>query len=90
MNKQLRQPRQQTMKVKELTDLGLIAGLMTLGHQPKARRLEGKRVIFVFETDPNFENLCSSYFSKGMKGNFYDYNATLRAVKSSIFQIQNS
>ncbi len=56
-------PRQRTMKVKELNDLGLVTGLITLGYKPKSRRLQGKKVIFVFETDKEFEKQCNDYFN---------------------------
>lgn len=76
------------MDFKEISDLGLVTGLMTLGYKPRERRKEGKRVTFVFDTDDHFESLCKDYFNNRMEVDAHTYNTTLKAVKSSIFQMQ--
>lgn len=76
------------MTMKEISDLGLIAGLMTLGYAPIERRKEGKRVIFVFETDDNLESLCNDYFNNRLSVDAHTYSTTLKAVKSSIYQLE--
>ena len=62
--------------IKEITDLGLIAGLMSKGYSPLERRLDGKRVIFVFETDEILEALCNDYFNNRMDVDANTFNRT--------------
>lgn len=76
------------MDTKEITDLGLIAGLMSKGYSPLERRPDGKRVIFVFETDEILEGLCNDYFNNRMDVDANTFNRTLRGVKQAIFQMQ--
>lgn len=78
------------METKELSDLGLIAALIALEIHPKSKRLQGKKAIFVFETNKEFELLCKDYFNKVMIGDFYSYNKALRKVRSSVYQMKET
>lgn len=78
------------MKIKEVSDFGLVAGLVCLGYAPRERRKEGRRVIFVFESDENFEQLCDDYFNNRMDVDAQKYFASLRSVKASIYQMEES
>lgn len=78
------------MNTKEISELGLIAGLMTLGYAPRERRKEGRRVIFVFETDENFERLCEDWYNNRMDVEAHHYFNTLRGVKASIYEMEDS
>jgi hypothetical protein len=74
--------------IKETSDLGLIAGLMTKGYQPLERRKDGKRVLFVFESDQNFEALCEDYYNNRMEVDANSYQRMLKSVKMSIYQME--
>lgn len=76
------------METKEISDLGLIAALMSIGYAPIERRRENRRVIFIFETDDNLENLCNNYFNNRLSVDAHTYSTTLKAVKSSIYQLE--
>lgn len=76
------------MNVKEISDLGLVAGLVTLGYSPLERKKEGRRVVFIFENDENISQLCDDYFNNRMDVDAQRYHTTLKAVKSSIYQME--
>jgi hypothetical protein len=78
------------MNMKEISDLGLVAGLVCLGYSPRERRKEGRRVIFVFENDDTLEGLCEDYFNNRMDVDAQKYFAAVRSVKASIYQMEDS
>lgn len=77
------------MKTKELTHLGVIAGLMSLGYSPLERIKRGKQVSFVFESDDELERLCEDYYSNRMEVDAQNYYTTLKAVKAGIYQMED-
>ena len=77
------------MEFKNITNLYLIAGLMTKGYAPIERRKEKKQVIFVFETDEELENLCNDFFNGRMMVDAQTYGMTLKIVKTSIYDTIN-
>ena len=78
------------MEFKEISDLGLITGLLSLGYAPKERRRDGKRVIYVFESSDNLKQLCEDFFSNRMSVDAQTFHTTMKAVKSSIYQMEKS
>lgn len=76
------------MNTKEISDLGLIAGLITKGYNYTGVFKQGRRVVFEFEWDENMQSLEDSYFSGGMEVDAQAYNAILRKVKSVIYQLE--
>jgi hypothetical protein len=79
------------MQTKELDNLGLITGLMSLGYPPVERRREGKKVYFIFEWDENMEQLESDYFN-GRMGipDAQNYHTTQKAIKTSIYRSEDN
>jgi hypothetical protein len=75
--------------MKEISDLGLIAGLITLGYAPVKREKQGKRVMFYFESDPQLEQLCQDFYDHRLMVNAFDMHMALKQVKTSIFQMEN-
>ena len=73
----------------ETSELGLIAGLITLGYTPLERRKEGKRVVFMFEQDDEIERLKEAYYNNRLDVDAYKYATTLRSVKTSIYQMKD-
>jgi hypothetical protein len=78
------------MQFKEISDLGLTAGLMTLGYQPIERRKEGRKVIFTFESNDEIETKCDDYFNNRLDVDAHTYYITVRGVKSSIYQMEET
>ena len=77
------------MQFREISDLGLIAGLISLGYAPLERKLGDKsRVIFVFESDDVFESLCQDYFNNRLDVDAQSYFSALKSVKTGIYQLQ--
>ena len=75
-------------KLEPISDLGLIAGLMSLGYSPVGRIKEGRRVIFNFEWDENMESLKNDYFNHALNVDAQTFHITLKSVKSSIYQME--
>lgn len=78
------------MEYKRLNDLAFISALMTLGYMPTERSKEGNKVYFTFEWDENMADLENKFFTSGLSGDMFTYSNTLKAVKQSIFQMQNN
>lgn len=77
------------MKTKEVSDLGLIAALTTMGYTALERRQDGKRIVFVYETDPNFELICDNYFNHHLEVDAFTYHMALKSIKQAIWQMQH-
>ena len=77
------------MEMKQISDFGLIAGLMSLGYAPRERVKEGKRVIFIFESDEELEQLCNDYYNNRLSVDAQTYSTTMKAVKTSIYQMED-
>lgn len=75
------------METKEISDLGLIAALMSIGYAPIERRRENRRVIFIFETDEVFEQKCNDWTLNRFDVDAHTYYNTLRGVKASLYQV---
>ena len=75
------------METKEINNLGLIAGLMSLGYPPLERKKTGKIVYFIFESDPELEKLCEEYYNNRMSVDAQTYHTTLKTVKSIIYRM---
>lgn len=75
--------------MKQISDFGLIAGLMSLGYSPRERVKEGKRVIFIFESDEELEQLCNDYYNNRLSVDAQTYSTTMKAVKTSIYQMED-
>lgn len=77
--------------MKEISDLGLIAALVTLGYAPLERKHDGKRVVFKFEDNPDtqgqLDQLCEDYFNQRLMVNAIGMHMTLKQIKSSIMQM---
>lgn len=78
------------MNIRPLSDLGLIAGLITLGYQPLERiKVPGStRINFIFEADEYFDGLCDDYYNNRMEVDAQKYSANLREVKSGIRRLE--
>jgi len=74
--------------MKEISDLGLIAAITSLGYSSEGRRKEGQRVIFSFESTPEIEKICEDYFNHKLLVDPFNFHMTLKQVKSSIMQMQ--
>lgn len=77
-----------TAQFKELTDLGLIAALQSKGYLPREKQKNGRRIVFIFETDQDFEDLCRSYFDHKMEVDAYEFALAIKSVKQVIYQLQ--
>lgn len=66
---------------KELSDLGFIAGLVTLGHKPVEAFKQGSRVVFVFEWNDHMRELEEQYFSNSLEVDARTYQGNLRDIK---------
>lgn len=69
-------------KIYETPDLSLAGFLVAKGYIYTVRK-EGKKGIFIFETDDEFENIINDYYSNGSV-NVLDYKDALRNLKSRI------
>jgi hypothetical protein len=74
---------------KQIKDLGFISALMCLGYIPSERMKKEQRIYFSFEWDENMEDLENKYFSSGLMVDAYTFSTTIKAVKASIYQLQN-
>ena len=72
--------------MKELSDLGLIAALTSLGFSSEGRRKEGQRVFFSFEDTPELEKICDDYFNHKLMVDAFNMHMCLKQVKTSIMQ----
>lgn len=77
------------MEFRELTDLGLIAALITKGYSPRERTVLGKTVNFVFEWDDTLKQLEEDYFNNRLEVDAQRYSQTLKSVKGSIYTLVN-
>ena len=76
------------MNVKQISDFGLIAGLMSLGYSPRERTKQGRRVVFTFDSDEELERLCEDYYNNRLSVDAQTYSTTMKAVKSSIYRME--
>lgn len=75
------------MERKEISDLGLVAALITIGYSPIERRKEGRRVLFTFEWNEDLEAIQQDYFNHRLVGDLNTYQANIKSIKSSIYQM---
>lgn len=75
------------MQFTEISDLGLVTGLMTLGYSPLERRKEGKRVLFVFEDSEEIKKLKDDFYNNRMDVDARQFHMTMKSVKNSIYQM---
>jgi hypothetical protein len=69
---------------KEISDLGLVAWLMTKGYEPRDKRMVGKKVLFMFDDQPEIDEISNEYFS----GDMSKFSNNIRRVKSIIYQMK--
>lgn len=75
---------------KPISDLGMIAALMTLGYSPIERQKSGNRVSFIFEWDDNLKAIENDYFSHNLMVDAATFQATIKSIKASIYQMENN
>lgn len=78
---------------KEITDLGFVAALVTLGYEPVETFKQGIRVVFTFEWDENMKDLEEKYFSNSLVGTKpgEDYRSFIinhRDLKKAIYSME--
>lgn len=74
------------MQTKELSDLGLIVGLITKGYEPIETIQRGNRVFFIFEWDENMQDLEDGYFnSQGFDVDAQTYHHNIKEVRRQYF-----
>lgn len=76
------------MNQKEISDLGLIAALITLGYQQIEVYKQGRRVLFVFEWDDHMQSIEDQYFSNSLEVDAQTYSSVLRRVKGMIYKLE--
>lgn len=73
---------------KEISDLGFIAGLVTLGYEPVEAFKQGSRVVFTFEWDDNMRSLEEKYFNNDLEVDARTYQGNLRDIKKKYIYSQ--
>ena len=77
------------MEFKELSDLGLISGLVALGYTPHERIKRGKKVFFVFEWSDELERIKEDYFNNRLFDvDIRTFHTTMKAIKYSIYNTE--
>lgn len=76
------------MEFKEISDLGLVTALVTLGYAPRGRHKEGRRVLFTFDWDDNMQELEDSFFNNRLEVDARTYHITMKSVKQSLYQLE--
>jgi hypothetical protein len=66
---------------KEISDLGFMAALITLGHEPVEARKQGSRVLFTFEWNDNMSDMEEKYFSNDLEVDARTFQGVLRRIK---------
>ena len=74
-------------ELKEINNLGLIAGLMSLGYSPIDRQKRNRIVFYVFENNEEVEDLCRQYYNNRLEVDAQTYYITLKSVKSTIYKM---
>ena len=77
------------MEFKEISDLGLVSALVTLGYAPKERTKSGKRVTFIFETDDELERIVEDFWNNRLDVDARKFHMTMKSVKNSIYQMED-
>jgi len=77
------------MKLKEISDFGLVSALICIGYSPRSKHKEGRRVIFTFDIDEELEKLCEDYDNNRFDVDAKRYNVTMKSVKSSIYRMED-
>lgn len=78
-----------SMELHEVSDMGLVAALKTLGYPNKGEHLDGKRVVFTYEWDDNMADIEREYFRNNLDVDAQTFNLNLKAVKQVIYQLRN-
>lgn len=73
--------------IKELSDLGLVAGLLAKGYEYIDAYKQGRRVVFIFGWDDAMQELEDKYFSNDLEVDAQSYNSILRKVKTAIYNM---
>lgn len=74
--------------MKEISDLGLLAAITSLGYSSEGRKKEGQRVTFSFESTTELEKICDDYFNHRLMIDAFNMHMSLKQVKTSIMQMQ--
>lgn len=73
----------------EISDLGLVSALITLGYSPHDRHKEGKRILFIFENDNEVQRIKKDFFNNRLDVDARKFHTTMKSVKSSIYQMED-
>lgn len=76
------------MEFIEVSDLGLISALITLGYSPKGTHKEGRRVVYTFESDQEVERIKDDFFNNRLDVDARAFHTTMKSVKNRIYQME--
>lgn len=72
----------------EVSDLGLISALITLGYSPKGTHKVGKRVIYTFESDQEIERIKEDFNNFRLDVDARSLINTVKSIKSNIYKME--
>ena len=75
--------------MKEVSDLGLVTALIALGYAPRGRSKEGRRVVFLFDSLPEIDEIEENFFNHNLPIDALTFHSTMKSVKQSIYRTEH-
>lgn len=67
-------------------ELGFVSALVSLGYPVLEREMQGGKVFFLFDYDPEIERMEKDYYNNNLSVDAQTFNLQQKALKASIYQ----